>query len=200
MDADLNHARSASGQEMGKLLHTLVQAFRDDPFQQWLWPDDASRPGCILRSFRVVLASNLARGSVWTTENAESVAVWVPPGKPPMTPGAVGSHLPSMLYLTARTGRRAPTVMSGMRQIQAHKPAQPHWHLILVGTAPPAQGRGLATAALAPALRRCDDEGVPAYLESSHERNVPYYQRLGFTVIGEFTLPQGPPIWSMWRD
>ena len=54
---------------------------------------------------------------------------------------------------------------------------------------------------MAPVLERCDDEGVPAYLESSKEKNVPYYERHGFRVTGELRLPKdGPPLWAMWRD
>jgi hypothetical protein len=49
-------------------------------------------------------------------------------------------------------------------------------------------------------LDRCDREGLGAYLESSKEKNIPYYQRFGFTVTGEITLPDGPNVWPMWRD
>jgi ribosomal protein S18 acetylase RimI-like enzyme len=39
----------------------------------------------------------------------------------------------------------------------------------------------------------------PAYLESSNERNVPLYERLGFEVRERYVLPSGPPVWLMWR-
>jgi hypothetical protein len=52
-----------------------------------------------------------------------------------------------------------------------------------------------------PVLERCDGEGVPAYLESSKERNVPLYERNGFRVTEEMVVPNGgPKIWLMWRD
>ena len=43
-------------------------------------------------------------------------------------------------------------------------------------------------------------DGIPAYLESSKERNVDYYSRFGFKVTGELDLPRGPRVWAMWRD
>jgi carbamoyl-phosphate synthase large subunit len=47
----------------------------------------------------------------------------------------------------------------------------------------------------------CDREGIPAYLESSKDRNVPYYERFGFKVTKEIALPRGGPlVWAMWRD
>ena len=41
---------------------------------------------------------------------------------------------------------------------------------------------------------------IPAYLESSKERNIAFYARHGFRVTREVTLPKGPPVWLMWRD
>jgi hypothetical protein len=42
---------------------------------------------------------------------------------------------------------------------------------------------------------------MPAYLESSKEINVPLYERNGFKVTEQMTVPNGgPPIWLMWRD
>jgi hypothetical protein len=50
-------------------------------------------------------------------------------------------------------------------------------------------------------LMRCDAEHAPTYLESSNPSHVPYYQRFGFEVIGELTLPRGGPVMSqMWRQ
>jgi ribosomal protein S18 acetylase RimI-like enzyme len=40
----------------------------------------------------------------------------------------------------------------------------------------------------------------PAYAESSNQRNVPLYQRFGFEVIQEISLPDGgPTLWTMRR-
>ena len=50
-------------------------------------------------------------------------------------------------------------------------------------------------------LARCDAARLPAYLESSKERNVPFYERHGFRVTGELTIPGGgPTLWLMWRN
>jgi ribosomal protein S18 acetylase RimI-like enzyme len=83
---------------------------------------------------------------------------------------------------------------------QAH-PRQPHWYLAVLGTDPLHQGRGIGTALMAPVLERCDEEGLPAFLESSKESNVPYYERFGFRVERELKLGKGAPsVWPMWRE
>jgi GNAT superfamily N-acetyltransferase len=80
-------------------------------------------------------------------------------------------------------------------------PEEPHWYLQGLGTDPPRQGEGLASAALEPVLARCDADGVPAYLESTRERNVAFYERHGWTVTGTIDVPEGGPrLWAMWRE
>jgi hypothetical protein len=53
---------------------------------------------------------------------------------------------------------------------------------------------------MGPVLRSCDEDRIPAYLESSKERNVDFYGRHGFRVLERLSLPAGPPVWLMWRD
>jgi ribosomal protein S18 acetylase RimI-like enzyme len=83
---------------------------------------------------------------------------------------------------------------------KAHAEQPDHYYLAVLGTHPDQQGRGVGSALMAPVLAKCDAEGVGAYLESSKESNVPFYERHGFAVVGEVTFPSGPTIWPMWRD
>jgi hypothetical protein len=49
------------------------------------------------------------------------------------------------------------------------------------------------------ARRRCDEDHLPAYLESSNPRNVPLYERHGFTVIGAIQAGTSPTMYPMVR-
>jgi len=53
---------------------------------------------------------------------------------------------------------------------------------------------------LQPILSKCDEEGIPAYLESSKESNIAFYNRHGFEVTGEVKAKNGPTLWPMWRE
>jgi hypothetical protein len=44
-----------------------------------------------------------------------------------------------------------------------------------------------------------DQRGEPIALETSDERNVRLYQRLGFTTAATTTIPGGPLVYSMNR-
>src|SRR4029078_5686236 len=89
----------------------------------------------------------------------------------------------------------------GVEEVERRHPPEPHLYLAVLGTDPPAQGRGIGTAVLRPGLDLCDREGLPAYLESSKESNVGFYARFGFRVIAEVRMPgEGPTVWLMWRN
>jgi GNAT superfamily N-acetyltransferase len=79
-------------------------------------------------------------------------------------------------------------------------PKEPHWYLATLGTDPSMQGKGIGTKLLRDALRLADEKGMPAYLESSKESNVPFYARSGFEVVGEVRVSGSPTLWRMWRD
>jgi hypothetical protein len=52
---------------------------------------------------------------------------------------------------------------------------------------------------MGPIVARCDEEGLPAYLESSKESNVAFYARHKFAVSMPFELKGGPTLYFMWR-
>ncbi len=100
-------------------------------------------------------------------------------------------------------GLRLPISVVTLEKAEKLHPRAPHWYLALLGTDPDRQGSGLGSAALQPVLDLCDTEGQAAYLESSKEGNVPFYERHGFEVTGTVDLGRGgtgPRLWLMWRE
>ena len=85
--------------------------------------------------------------------------------------------------------------------LDAAHPDEPHWYLSTIGTSPDARGSGLGKALMKAGLDRADAEHAPAYLESSKESNIRYYERFGFEVTREIVIPGGgPTLWGMWRQ
>jgi GNAT superfamily N-acetyltransferase len=138
-------------------------------------------------------------GEVYTTTEIQGGAYWNPPGTWKM--GILQQLLltPDMARVT--TWRRLPGILQGLNAIEKKHPAAPHYYLLALGVEPEMQGRSIGSQLMQPVLQRCDREGVPAYLESSKERNVPLYERHGFKVTEELVVPyNGPKIWLMWRE
>lgn len=189
------HVRVAAKADVPALSETLARAFEDDPVISWLYPGLRRLTG-FFRNFE--LALHLPHGAVYTTEPRDGAAVWAPPNKWRTSPRDMIRVGPSMLRAT---GTRLVRSIRVMQVVEGRHPKEPHWYLAALGTDPSRQGKGIGGALMAPVLERCDTEGIPAYLESSKESNIPFYERHGFRVTEELPLPSGgPSVWLMWRD
>jgi GNAT superfamily N-acetyltransferase len=179
------------------LAAALTSAFDDDPLTMWLFPGVAERRRKLPSFFRSLLGASLPFGEVYATDDGKCAAIWNPPGTFPM-----GWRTDARLGLvTARlTGLRIATRARGLLYFATHHPKERHWYLQMLGTESESQGRGAGSAIIAPVIERCDREGERIYLESSKERNIPFYARHGFEVTDEIHVPWGPVIWPMWRE
>ena len=63
------------------------------------------------------------------------------------------------------------------------------WYLSIVGILPAYQNQGLGAALIRPVLELADAAAVPTFLETFTPRNEPFYQRLGYRVVGSFFEP-----------
>jgi GNAT superfamily N-acetyltransferase len=179
------------------LKSVLAAAFHDDPIFGWLMPDEASRQARLRCFFELELQHvALSRGCAWTSSALSGAALCLPPG---------AWRLPTRVLLTqgpsfARAfGARLPKAAGLLSVVERRHIRQPHYYFPYVGVSPEAQGQGLGTALMRPTLDRCDEEGLPAYLEASSERNAALYERLGFELKDELRFAGSPPLRLMLR-
>jgi GNAT superfamily N-acetyltransferase len=177
----------------------LVRAFDDDPISNFVFGGDRRRRWGLHSFFTAQIRHQyLPLGEVYTTEGLGGVAVWAPPSRRRHPAKELLELLPTAPFLVGRNMVRA---MQLLVEIDSLHPREPHWYLATLGTDPRFQGTGVGSALLASTLARVDEEGTPAYLESSKARNVPLYARFGFEVIEELRSKAGrPPMWRMWRE
>jgi ribosomal protein S18 acetylase RimI-like enzyme len=177
----------------------LARTFDDDPVIGHIFRNDARRPAGLTAYFTTQMQSDYLRfGGCYTTEGYQGSAIWAPAGKPLLT-GMAG--VLTMFRVLPYVAPHLVTTLRLLNLIESMHPHQPHWYLATLGTAVEEQGKGIGSALMRPVLDHCDAEGLPAYLESSKERNVPFYRRHGFEVVKEVPLPGGgPKIWTMWRE
>jgi GNAT superfamily N-acetyltransferase len=192
------NARVAGSADVDAVVDTISLAFHDDPVWSWAFSDEGQRPLAFQRWWRLFVESMWPQGFTWTTERAESVAVWAVPNGLELTREAEAS-IPQLLE--GFLGSRAATVLEALLQFEdAHPHDEPHYYLSIVATHDDHRGHGLGEALLAENLELVDARHFPAYLESSNPRNLARYERLGFRPIGEFSLAgNGPTVTSMWR-
>jgi len=191
------HVRPATIEEVEPLAQVLARAFREDPFQRWIFPRERARARGSRRTFALALRSEIEHGTVLTTDELQGVAIWRDPqfGLP-----SLRETLGAGLELLPLVRARSPLVFAGFQRLLRNRPSAPHWYLSILGTDPEHQRSGVGAALLLPMLERCDQRGTTAYLEASRAENVPYYERFGFVAAGEFRMPAGPPLWRMLRE
>jgi ribosomal protein S18 acetylase RimI-like enzyme len=199
MTHTIPEAHPADRAELGAMGSTLAAAFAGDPVWEWLLPSGRNTMSRAAPIFEWIVAGHLIDRSVWTLPGYEATAVWAPPGRHRTPLAAVVRALPRLLRSLGPAGFGRFASLGAMEKMH---PSEPHWYLALLGTHPDHQGQGLGTAVVTPGIAAADAEGVGCYLESSKEANVPYYQRLGFEVIGTYDVDRGlgPRLWLMWRD
>lgn len=191
--------RRATPADVPALVASLTRAFMDDPLMCWIQPHGRRRAAGLRRFFSIQLRQVfLPGGEVWVAGPGSAGALWVGPGAP--RPGLRDAL--RLAPMVPHLGRGVVRALRLLALVERHHPHdRPHWYLGVLGTDPPAQGRGLGSAVLAPVLARCDADGLGAYLESSKEANIPFYRRHGFEVVCRLCAPGGgPPLWPMWRE
>jgi GNAT superfamily N-acetyltransferase len=186
--------RPATVDDARKLAPPLARAFHRDPVTVWAHPSERTRRRRVERFFVGRMRALLPHDLSSMTADGSGAAIWSPPDAWQMGLREMLHDLPA--FLTPHT----ITVLRGMQDVEKRHPRDPHYYLSILGVDPPRQGSGLGTALLQPMLRRCDSEGVGAYLETGTEEDVRFYSRHGFRVIDEVPLPKGPLMWLMWRD
>lgn len=102
-------------------------------------------------------------------------------------------------YVRLLGPRRLGDANRGFAAIDRGHPDEPHWYLSVLAVSPSRQRTGIGRSLVEPMLERADRDGLVTSLETFKAENVPYYERFGFTVSYEETIPGGPHMWAMLR-
>ncbi len=190
-------ARVSTPADVDAIVATLTSAFFDDPVWGPTFPDVTRRAAQASALWRQSVTS--AQRFPWTlvTPNAESAAVWLPPGANELTEDEEAGLEEFLVGITDR--QIAGTILAMFELFEHARPTAPHFYLSLLGTHRDHRGGGLGMGLLRENLQRIDALGVPAYLESSNPANNARYERAGFTRLADLTMPAGQIVTTMWR-
>jgi GNAT superfamily N-acetyltransferase len=198
----MNSVRPATSADRSRLADSLASAFSEDPLFRWIagvGPTTSVKPK-MRTLFDTFLKLDLARPDhlVFTDEQALGAAIWKSPNKWKLPTADMLRALPAML---AAFRARTPRMITALSAIEKVHPKEEHYYLEVLGTEQGKQSRGIGSAVIRHMLDRCDAEGMPAYLESSNPKNVPFYARHGFDTTAEILVGKGAPtVTAMWRD
>ena len=185
--------RSAEANIRANAIDTIVLGFAADPMARWAWPDPSLYLATLPRFTNAFGGRAFDHGTAYVTEGTRAVALWLPPGVEPDD-----AKMGAIMEETLRP-EISEDIAIIMKSMAEHHPREPHWYLPFIAADPSCFGQGLGTLLMKHALRRCDEEGIAAYLESSNPRNIPFYQRLGFKITGRIQSGSSPVLTPMLR-
>lgn len=186
-------ARKGESFQVGEI---TADAFRHDPFNQWLFGKYAAIRALFHAQARRIY---VPRGFTYTIGNS-GAAMWMLPGGDTslslMDYAAIA--FPTLWHCGPAAVRKA--VKTGEAMERQH-PDFEHAYLFSIGVRQSEQGKGLGRRLIQPVLEACDRSGVRAYLENSNPANTGFYASCGFEVCGEIRpTPDAPPLVPMVRE
>ena len=171
----------------------LTLAFSGDPPTRWVFSD----PHDYLNNFptfvRALGGRSFKHDTADSLDGCGAVALWLPPGVNPDEEALIG------LVEQAVPENIRGDAFSIFEQMGGFHPGEPHWYLPFIGVDPAHQGAGYGTELMRHTLKRCDADGIPAYLPNSNPRNALFYERLGFEQLGVIKAGTFPEIVPMLR-
>ena len=186
--------KRAGADEAALVGEILGGAFGADPVIRWISRDPSYPKWC----WPLAVPFFLPHHEVYVSEDGLGAAMWLPPG-------VKLSIRPSLAMLWSAWLRFGVgsilRFFQYMSMVERHHPKDNHYYLFAIGVRPASRGQGIGSALLEHVLQECDRRKVGAYLETSGSRNLAFYQRHGFGVRSEITLPRnGPSLLLMYRD
>jgi ribosomal protein S18 acetylase RimI-like enzyme len=189
-----HHVKEATQHDECRITDTIVLAFGADPAARWLYPE----PQRYLQHFpafvRAFGGQAFACRTAQFTDDARGASLWLPPGVHPNDEALI-----ELIRGTVPESEQE-SLLAVFDEIGNYHPDEPHWYLPMIGVDPTQQRKGHGSALLEHALRICDQDGIPAYLESSNPSNIPLYRRHGFEMLGTIQIGTSPPITPMVRQ
>ena len=176
------------------VVSVLTLAFADDPVCRRLYPDPVQYLTFFPQFVRLYGGRAFEHGGAHLIGGHSGASLWIPPDVHP-DGEALEQLIESSVEDTAK-----PELFDVYEAMKQHHPKEPHWFLPLIGIDPSLQGQGHGRALMTYGLKACDREGVPAHLDSTHPRNIPFYERFGFELLATIEIGGHPPVYPMQRQ
>ncbi len=185
--------KTVTKDETDRALDIFTLAFVDDPMLRWIFADGSTYLKHLGAAQFTLGGRAVAHGTGHVLDDFSAGAFWLPPGV------GIDDEAMGALIERAVPADKQADLAGVAAQMGTYHPHEPHWYLAVLGVDVSRQGKGLGSLLMKHALARVDDERMPAYLESSNPRNIPFYERHGFEVIGRIQSGATPVVTPMLR-
>ena len=183
--------------DYSRAIEMLGAAFKTDPIWTEILKEE---PEKFPLAFGVPMKYCLKYGQIYApTSDLNGLAAWV--GSPYIQANfwrmLRSGSMPIAMQLGADIGKKISQIFDIIEKDRKNLMQTPFLYLYVLGVHPTHQGQGLGKNLVKTMLDHLPPK-IPVYLETESERNVSFYERLGFEVVKEISVPiLDLPMWEM---
>ena len=165
------------------VVEILSRSFNDNKSVNYIIQQDSHRVRRLIRLMEYSFDYCQLFGEVYLSEDRQACALLVLPGQKKTTVRSILLDLRLILCCVGLSNVRK--ILAREAAIKKLHPSGPMHYLWFIGVLPEVQHKGIGSGLLREVIARSEGEGVPLYLETSVEKNLPWYEKFGFRVYSE---------------
>ena len=178
--------RRGNAEDSHLVIEILEKAFDDNKSVNYVVKQDEKRreriKGLMEYSFNVCNAF----GEVWISDDQQACALILHPDQKRTSLRTLIWDL--KLALSVIGIDRVSAVLKRESLIKNKHPKQPFSYLWFIGVNPQRQNKGIGSAFMRDVIHECERKKRPIYLETSMEKNLPFYKKSGFEIFHSLNL------------
>lgn len=177
--------RKANFSDKSIILHILTRSFDDNKSVNYVIKQGQNRVDRIKRLMDYAFNMCNAFGEVWIAHDQQACALVLFPDKKQSSFRTLLWDFKLALSVIGFT--RVTEVLKREAMIKLNHPREPFAYLWFIGVNPEVQGKGVGSSLVQGLIREYENKR-PIYLETSMQRNLPFYEKLGFEIFSSMQL------------
>jgi GNAT superfamily N-acetyltransferase len=178
--------RKATNNDKYFIINLLTQSFNENKSVNYVVKQDKKRVSRIRVLMNYSFYMCQAFGEVWISDNEQACALVLYPDKKHFSLRSIFWDI-KLIFSTIGI-ERLYMVLKREALIKKSYPIEKLAYLWFVGVVPISQGRGVGSSFMQEVTAFYRLKNRPIYLETSMERNLPFYNRMGFEMVRTFDL------------
>jgi ribosomal protein S18 acetylase RimI-like enzyme len=172
--------------DRSRIVDLLAAAFEGNKSVNYVVRQDGNRADRIKRLMRYSFNICNKFGEVWISDDQQACALILFTEKKKTTIQTILWDID--LVLTVIGFNRVKAVLKRDEMIKANHPKEAFAYLFFLGVDPEVQGKGSGSSLMREIIDHYDKLKRPIYLETSMEKNLPFYKKLGFEIFSTVQL------------
>ena len=176
----------ASYDDKKTIVDILAKSFDDNQSVNYIVKQDSKRQERIRKLMEYSFDVCHSFGKVFLSDDKKACALILLPDKKKTTLAAIWGDI--KLIFSSIGIANIKKAMSREAKIKALQPKQPIYYLWFIGVSPEDQGKGIGSTLLKEILAECGFDKRIVCLETSTLKNIPWYEKFGFTIYNQLDL------------